>query len=339
MSSSAAAFEAIASDLGVKRYERETEESFFRRVAYSASRSWVMAFCMDDGEEGKRGMSKQAIARRLSRWVAEIDSIYPGLAEWFAPGKGSKAIYNRMIDVGDLMPNGFEGTYLAAPAAKIQVTSSAALVVGFFDPSSRDGNVCGIPRSELVCSGLGYLAVIEGEPIEMEKRWWLAGERYFEWERSSDFEGVLFANPKTTQWNVNHADVWREQPEWVDGITLARVEGTGVDPMLFLALKKKSQIYLTKINWIQAQRLFFYLRSERGNPAVARFARLDKRHVRLVSPIGFLPGCYNRILDAVGWPIGEIAKRNNRIVRTEALPLVEDLLKACNVGLKESSNG
>lgn len=55
MSSGIDALNVIASDIGVRRFIGESEESFCRRVSYSASRFWLQAFCMDDGECGKKG--------------------------------------------------------------------------------------------------------------------------------------------------------------------------------------------------------------------------------------------------------------------------------------------
>ena len=61
--------------------------------------------------------------------------------------------------------------------------------------------------------------------------------------------------------------------------------------------------------------------------------RLGGRHVSMASPVGFIPGYLNRILDAIGWPVEDVNDRFSRILRVEALPLVEELLEASSIGL------
>lgn len=69
------AFEEMAKDLGVERYAGETDLSFCIRSAYSASRFWTAAFCMDDGQDGARGVTPQALGRRLGRWISSLNRI------------------------------------------------------------------------------------------------------------------------------------------------------------------------------------------------------------------------------------------------------------------------
>lgn len=84
---------------------------------------------------------------------------------------------------------------------------------------------------------------------------------------------------------------------------------------------------------------FFYLRRESGNQAISRYVMLDELHMRAALPIGFLPGHLNCILDAIGWPVEDAEDRFNRIIRVEALPLVEELLSTGYIGFERASNG
>lgn len=65
---------------------------------------------------------------------------------------------------------------------------------------------------------------------------------------------------------------------------------------------------------------------------------LDESHARAILPVGFIPGHLNRVLDAIGWPVENAEDRFNRIVRAEALPLVEELLAASYIGFERASN-
>lgn len=333
-------FNAIASDIGVKRFIGEEEESFCRRVAYSAARFWLLAFCMDDGAKGERGLAKQAINRRLKNWVLSLDRIRSGLNEWFdADGKGIQAVYNRLIDLGDLAPNGFSNSYVATPPSRLQLSESLSCITGHFDPTAKCDGVCGCDMNSSVLSGLVSLVQSKNEEVLRSDSWWIKDCKYLNWEKESGFDDVKFVDARVARWNVNRADVWVDVPTWIDDLTLARVDGDGVNPVLFVATRVRNRVWVSRITWIQAQELFFYLRDKSGNKAIVRYAMVDDLHVKAVFPIGFIPGHINRILDAVGWPIENAVDRFNRITRVEALPLLKELLSIAYVGFEGISDG
>ena len=82
---------------------------------------------------------------------------------------------------------------------------------------------------------------------------------------------------------------------------------------------------------------YYSLRREYGNGAISRYVMLDESHARAILPVGFIPGHLNRVLDAIGWPVENAEDRFNRIVRAEALPLVEELLAASYIGFERAS--
>ena len=340
MSSSAEIFNIMASDIGVFRFGGEDEESFCHRTAYSAARFWVSAFCLDDGADGKEGLSKQAINRRLKSWIADLDKLQPGMANWFAiESDGLPSVYNRLIDVGEIAVNGFNGTYLATSASEQAVSRDRSCITGFYDPTTASKMVCGHRIGDTAVSGLTTIVDAHNEEIERRNPWWVSDLGYMRWERAANFEEVRYADAHSLRWNVNRSDVWTEVPDWSNGIALARVEGTGVDPVLYAARKAKRGPEISPITWNQAQELFFHLREACGNKAVARYIRLDEKHVKMVSPVGFIPGNLNKVLDALGWPVDDVNDRFNRIMRAEALPLVEELLEASSIGLGVVKNG
>lgn len=333
-------FDAIASDIGVKPYEGEQENSFCLRVSYSAARFWLLAFCMDDGASGKDGLSKQAMNRRLKDWVQGLEAIRPGINEWFdADGGGIAAVYNRLIDVGDLAPNGFKNTYLATCPTTIPLSASSSCMKGFFDAAARSSDSCGCDPNPLITSGMLTLIRAENGIIERPEPWWKTDLEYMAWEKISSYEAVEFADIRTSRWNINHSDVWGETPEWVNDLALARAKGIGSDSITFVAKLTRGHVHLARITWNQGQELFFHLRNETGNGAVAKYAVLDKQHARAILPVGFVPGHINRFLDAIGWPVENVNDRFNRIVRIEALPVVNELLAASSIGLEEIHNG
>lgn len=339
MSYSIDAFNVIASDVGVKRIVGEDEESFYRRTAYSAARFWLQAFCMDDGAAGKRGLAKQAMNRRLKGWISALDRIHPGIEKWFdADGKGIPAVYNRLINIGDLAPNGFSGLYVATPPSRVALSEGLSCITGYFDPTDDSGLSANDANPPLL-SGLVSLVRFENGPIFRPESWWIRDSEYLNWKKATDFDEIEFADVHTSRWNISRSDVWRDEPLWIHDLALARTGGTGSNPIIFMATRKRSRIRLSRISWIQAQELFFYLRGESDNGAVARYSILDDLHAQADLPIRFVPGHIGRILDAIGWPVDNAADRFNRIIRVETLPLVEELLSASNIGFERVSDG
>lgn len=329
------AFDRIASDIGVIRYEGESDLSYCIRTTYSASRFWVSAMCMDDGAGGSAGLSKQGLNRRLKRWLQNMDDLMPDLADWFLlEDKGIPLIYNRLIDIEDIMPNGFNDTFLARQSSNVGVAADLVLRVGFFDPTKFDG------ASKLVTSGLVTINSKEkAEPYAAEP-WWETDERYLPWEPASHYEGICFANPNVSRWQVRKSDVWIDTPTWISGMALARPANDSFSDTMLLARSKRGQIQVTDIDWLQAQSLFFHLRAACGNPLVIKYERLDELHIRIpAAPIGFVPGDANRYIDAVSWPIENIDDRFGRIARIEALPGIEELLATSEIKMREAHNG
>lgn len=328
----------IASDIGLNRYDGEQENSFCLRVAYSAARFWLSAFCMDDGANGKEGISKQAMNRRLKGWVLELDAIHPGAREWFdADGNGISTVYGRLIDTGDIVLNGFKETYLAKYPSIVPISSDFSCITGFFDTTTNNGP-CGYAPKLTVASGLLTLVHAQNGAVGRPEPWWDTDFDYMSWKRSSGYSDVRFADISTSRWNINRSDVWVEAPEWVDGLALARVDGNGVAPIVFVARQVRGGARLSRITWNQAQELFFFLRQKSGNGAVARYGMLDELHAQAKLPVGFVPGHINRFLDAVGWPVEDVRDKFNRIFRVEALPLVRELLAASSIGFEEISD-
>lgn len=339
MGRSVEAFSAIASDIGVRRFADEEEDSFCCRVAYSAARFWLSAFCMDDGAVGEEGLTKQAMNRRLKTWVSNLDDVRPGIGAWFDDGgKGLSTIYNRLIDVGDLAPKGFSGSFVATRPVKVDLSSRMSCIVGFYDPTIAGANICGHDVRSMVNSGLLSLVHSENALTPRPTPWWVRDCDYMTWEKTSNYNEVKFADVRTMRWNINRPDIWSNAPTWVNDLALARVDGGLAGPLFFVAVKGHGRVRMSQTTRNQAQELFFYLRCESGHQAVARYTMLDNFHAQAVLPVGFLPGGDNRVIDAVGWPVEGSADRSNRIIRTETIPLLEEVLSENYIGFRGATN-
>ena len=339
MSAKIAAFDAIASDLGIIRYKDEDDNSFCRRVAYSAARPWISAFCLDDGSEGKVGLTKQGINRRLKSWVEALDDVRPGIRAWFKVDEGGlPVIYNRLIDLEDIVPNGFTNSYFAHAPQIMPVCDGSALIVGFVDTSNRDG-VCGIAQKSLITSGLSTFITSDVSAPEYEPSWWETDLNYMPWDSAAAYGTLEYANLKCRggRWSLRHSDAWSNEPELVDSITLARPTSSPTGEIQYYACRRAGgSLYLSKINRLMAQELFFYMRMRQGNRASAAYKRLDERHVLLAIPTSIVPGQYARILGSIGWPIDDATGSNTSIVtRSELLPAIKTLLERSYFSFRE----
>lgn len=331
-------FARMARDVGVKRHSGETDDSFFSRAAYTGSRYWVSAFCMDDGAGGTDGLTRQALNRRLKTWIGRLSEVQPVMSDWFEADQGGASyVYNRLIDIGEIVPNGFSGRFLAQPPRLLPVSEGRALIIGMTDPTVKSNGVLGYDWSSMVASGLASLVATDAEPPNRTLRWWEAEWELLPWARASEYDGVEYANPKARVWGLGRAEAWSPDIVMTDGVALARTASNVQGATSYFAARGGArEPFLCPIEQTRAFELYYMIRKASGNPITARLKRLDDAHVQINMPLGLIPGEHDRVLEAVSWPVSRVSDRFTRIVRAEAADLVGELLANCNVALKEA---
>lgn len=330
-------FRRIAQDVGVIRYRGEVDESFCRRAAYTGARYWISAFCMDDGSNGSSGLTRQVLNRRLRAWIEKLDSAQPGLSEWFDVGSGKvSSLYNRLIDIDELIPEGFTGRFKARQPSVLKVCSGQSLIVGMFDPTNEKDVVLGHRKADIVASGLASVISSNWEESVERPRWWETEWDLLAWSRESDFGAVEYANPASHAWGLRNNEVWSSEYQSAEGIALARTSSSVHGGTAYFAVRNvRGRQFLSEIGFSKASELFYYIRKVSGNPVTARFRIVDDLHVWLKMPLGLIPGEYDRILEVVSWPVESVSDRFHRLARAECTPLVRELLSKSGVVLKE----
>lgn len=333
-----ALFMRMARDVGVKRHSGETDDSFFTRVAYTGSRYWVSAFCMDDGAGGTDGLTRQALNRRLKTWIGRLSEVRPSLGDWFEANQGGvSCVYNRLINIEEIVPNGFSGRFLAQPPRLLPVSKGHALIIGMADPTVQAGDVLGHDRSSIVASGLASLVSTCTEPPGRTPRWWETEWGLLQWARASEFDGVEYANPKARSWSLGKTETWSPSVELTDGIAIARTISNARGGTNYYAVRGgRREKLLCLIDLTRAYELYYFIRKRAGNPVVARLQRLDDAHIRFDMPLRLIPGEQGRVLEAISWPMSSVSDSFRRIARAEAADLVGNLLAICNVALREA---
>lgn len=330
-------FTRMARDVGIQRYRGETDDSFFARIAYTGSRYWVSAFCMDDGAGCVEGLSKQALNRRLKSLINLLSKAWPFLADWFEIDQGGvSSVYSRLIDIGEIVPNGFSNRYLAQPPRLLPVFGGYALIIGMTDPTVKAGSILGYDRSSIIASGLTSLVASDVELPGRTPQWWEAEWELLPWISASKYENVEYVSPKASGWGLGNAEAWSPVAMLTEGIGLARIGASDRNTTTYCAVRRGTrEPFLCAIEQTKALELYYLIRKKAGNPVTACLKRLDNSHVKIVMPLGLIPGEYDRVLGVIGWPVSGITDRFTRIARVDCVSLVGELLAKCNVDLRE----
>lgn len=330
-------FSQMAADVGIERIEDETDEEFCRRAAYTGTRYWISAFCLDDGANGTEGLSKQTLNARLKTWIERLDHACPGIGTWFELNqRGISGIYNRLIDVGELEPNGFSGRYCAHPQRLLQVTDTAALVVGTSYCGDTLGDKGNCRMGDAVASGISAVISSEGAATSRPAPWWEIEWNHLPWMCASKLPSVEYARPSARGWSLRKAEVWTCEFRPVNGMGLARTNADPANNEYYAARLAGGRIYLSLIDSCRAYELYYGLRTMAGCPVTSSFSKVDHHHIRVQMPLNFLPGERRRILEVMGWPKESVSDFSNKLFRIECLPLIEKMLSECNVVLKEA---
>lgn len=313
----------MASDIGVRRYMGEDDLSFCARTTYSASKYWVPAFCMDDGQDGSKGVTRQVLSKRLNRWVTSLDQVMPGLGRWFdANGKRDvKAIYGRLIDVGDIPLAGKKERCVAHSVALEPITAGAALALGFFEPATADF------AESVVTSGLGAFVSGNFEAPTSRAPWWETDCPYMAWGRTSDYGELQYVDPCSRRWGLANPDSWTEEHLGNLQLSLARYVDAASGQSHYLVVRRSGKREIvSRIDRHMAQELFIHLKNESGNPIEVAFKRIDGFHSKAYLPVSVLPSQISATIDALSWPVEGVSVDGDRIFRSETVDTVKELL-------------
>lgn len=338
MSSAVGPVDSMAASIRVQRHAGESDLSYSARVSYSCARAWVWAACIDDGAGGTQGVTKQALNARSKRWILAMGDLYPGLTEWFGIDEGTlPLVYNRMIDIEDVIEGEANGRYVARRPSLVRVDENAALVVGTFELTDPAAQVCGQRVESTITTGLCTLVPSDGEAPGPIPPFWETDLATMEWHPAADVGEVEYANPESRRWGLRNAESWRGDPVWHEGMAIARMRTDGGLPDLYyLARRAARGTLLTDLTWNRAAELWLHLRAVSGNGIVTQVRGIDNHHSRLERiPLPLLPGTYGRYIDALTWPIEGVGDWYNRIVRKEALPTIRNLLSKCDVKTRD----
>ncbi len=329
-------FQIIANDIGVIRYIGESDRLYHRRIVYSAARFVISSFCQDDGTDGILGISKQGLTRRLSQWAMRLDRLEPGMSEWVSGKIGFRSLYGSLINIGEIKSIDFGEHYRASQPHALHAAPGYDLIVGFFDASNNEEPVCGSSLNQLTTSGLTTVARTNDQtglkPVDRSS-FHLEHRR---WNETRSFDGLEFHHPSRYEWGIRNETIWKDFPNWHEGLSLARQGRDDGAVSYYVARKTRRGSECSPISPFDAGLLCVLLQQERGASIRIQYETLDRNHISLpFLPIDYLPGEYGRIIGALAWPMESISGSVRHIARAETLPVIKSVLEASNFSLEE----
>lgn len=135
---------SMAQDLHVRRIRNEDDDTYMRRVMYSALRYWIMAYALDDGFGGSFGVSEDTVIRKASCWLNEMSELRTGTGDDKSRNRERKIcsmMLEDMIAIGDLVQT--RGTMTSCVEKHVVAFAPGmSAVLGFRDPTdSQDAGM------------------------------------------------------------------------------------------------------------------------------------------------------------------------------------------------------
>jgi len=128
----------MASDLGITKYEIETDVQYRYRILYSAMACWIKAASMDCPITGSinttPGISRRHINNKCSAVLAELLKRYPDCKMWFEtegnPENPVIMLRSRLLRHGDLVNVGFSTNVALTTPKRVQLTQNLECIKG-----------------------------------------------------------------------------------------------------------------------------------------------------------------------------------------------------------------
>ncbi|MCI8951537.1 MAG: hypothetical protein HFG49_16180 [Lachnospiraceae bacterium] len=122
----------MAADLGIYRYENESETQYCNRVLYSAMASWIKASALDrlvtSVQTDNTGVSRRHILDKCTSILSEMLKRFPESKRWFETESVEEnpiaILLSRLIRHGDLLHVGFETNLILAGSSQMPLLDS-----------------------------------------------------------------------------------------------------------------------------------------------------------------------------------------------------------------------
>lgn len=300
---------AMANDLGIDRFENESEMQYCSRVLYSAMASWVKAAALDRPvtsiQGDAAGVGRRHIFDKCTAVLNEMLKRYPESRPWFEmePETGNPigVLQGRLIRHRDLLQVGFGTNLILAGSSQMPLSGRV---------ECRKGEIL---LQDTYYSGIAMLlktqesTVFKPEPVMDVTAWFEDFVHSAWWKTGSIDKDVQYFNAYKKSKN-NHSCWQSERPKPVEGIWFARrnICQNGYEYYLLRQdeslYKHRMDPFLQKVN--EHRRFMMAMRRIAGNDVPIEVYHYTD-HV-LVKLRIHLPQKENSLLETYAWPHNSI---------------------------------
>ncbi len=330
---------AMSTDMRIKRYQNETEDSFAYRLCYSALGQWCLRLAQNT-YDGAIGTSKHSQTIILNELIARFIELFPYLEEKLIDGSGkndSISVHIRKVyeETGYLLTSDTNRNRIANYGRSIAVGHANL----FF----------GLPSSSYTVNGLGVLTPSPAHNVTSREfliRDNLSWKKYFQaqfdnvefGDRDIDITQLEFFDPQS---HKSPSSSWRKSI--TTSCTIARGGEFGpfykVKQMTngsFLFADEPIITQSDAFTSYEYRRLYFALKAQYGAPLIAYISRHDSDYAT-VRLSGLLPNREYYYILLLAWPQNTFYNKAGFIIRTDLLPELSTVL--INLGIKIESEG
>lgn len=296
---------AMATDLGITKYENESESQYCNRMLYSAMASWIKAVALDrpvtSEQKDNPGVSSRHIFDKCKDIFNAMLKRFPESKTWFETEKIQESpislLMSRLLRHGDILQVGFETNLILARRNEIILSDRV---------KCRKGEVL---SEGTFYSGIAMLQKFQGSEIfETQKITEIAGWfwDYIKsawWKETGIDDNIQYFNAYKKVKN-NHACWQTEQPEPVKGLWLIRraIYKNGYE---YFLIRKDKELYKHQIDSFlqemgEHRRFMIVMRHMADNAVPVQVERYSD-HILLKQRI-YLPQKESSLLETYAWP-------------------------------------
>jgi hypothetical protein len=296
---------AMAADLGIFKYENESERQYCNRVLYSAMASWIKAVALDQPVTSEQmdnpGVSRRHISDKCTAILNEVLKRFPESKLWFESEKTQESpiafLLSRLLRHGDILQVGFETNLILAGrnetilSDRIKCRKGEVLSEGTF--YSGIAMLQKVQKSE----------VFEPEAVKEAAVWFEDYIKSVWWKETEIDDNVQYFNACKRTKN-NHLCWQTERPEPVKGVWLIRrtIYKNGYE---YFLIRKDEGLYKHQIDsFLQEMgehRRFMIAMRYMADNAVPVQAERYSDHISLNLRI-HLPQKESTLLETYAWP-------------------------------------
>jgi len=332
----------MSHDMGITRFEGESDSTFAYRVCYSALGQWCLKVAQSrDNLNETKGATKNSQTIIINNLLQRFSKLYPSIYDYFVDpndGKRSFAIHIRRVyeETGYLLTDDNNRNYLADFGRSVCVGSSY-LHIGALD-------------SMYAVNGLGIFSPVADNlstTNEFLIRDDLTYERYLyeqynivDFYENNDTLDLQFFNPMSSK---TPSRSWSS--EMNTEYAVARVNEYGPyyrvikepDNSILFA-DERTEPHGNKLTSYEYRRLYYALKAHYGRPLRAWINKLDDEY-SIISFEGHLPNREYYYLLLLSWPHENAFNKVKFYIKNDFLKNVSSTLQNLGIRLKGGHNG